>query len=140
MRLVLDTNTIVSGLLWKGPPHALLEAVRERRDLLVYSSPKLLAELADVLAREKLAAAVAASGQSPEALNQRYLQVVRVVVPAIIAPVILVDPDDDHVLACALSARADLVVSGDVDLLNLKTYHGMPIVSAAEAMTRLPQH
>jgi len=54
VRLVLDTNTIVSGLLWKGPPHALLEAA------------KLLAELAEVLGREKLAAAVAASGQSPK--------------------------------------------------------------------------
>ena len=139
MRLVLDTNTIVSGLLWKGAPHALLEAVRERRELMVHSSPKLLAELADVMAREKFAAAVAASGYSPDVLIQRYLQVVRVVVPAIIAPVIAADPDDDHVLACALAARADLVVSGDSDLLNLKTYQGVPIVTAAEAMTRLAQ-
>jgi predicted nucleic acid-binding protein len=52
VRLVLDTNTI--GSLWRGPPHALLQAVRERRELLVHSSPKLLAELADVLAREAI--------------------------------------------------------------------------------------
>jgi len=36
----------------------------------------------------------------------------------------LADPDDDHVLACALGAKADLIVSGDSDLLNLKTYRG----------------
>lgn len=47
--------------------------------------------------------------------------------------------DDDHVLACALAAKADLIVSGDAHLLNLKTYQGVPIVSAAEALARLPQ-
>ncbi len=139
MRLVLDTNTIVSGLLWKGPPHAVLMAARERNDISLYSSPRLLAELANVLARKKLSTAVVASTRSPEVLLQRYLQVARVVVPAVIAPVIRTDPDDDHVLACALAAKADLIVSGDSHLLNLKTYQGIPVVNAAEALTRLPQ-
>jgi putative PIN family toxin of toxin-antitoxin system len=94
-------------------------AARERRDVLLHSSPKLLAELTDVLARRKLAPAVAEGGQSPEALVQRYLQVVRIVIPAIITPVIQSDPEDDHVLACALAARADFIVSGDAHLLNL---------------------
>lgn len=49
------------------------------------------------------------------------------------------DPDDDHVLACALAAHADLIVSGDSHLLELKGYQGIPIVSAAEALKRLPQ-
>jgi len=61
------------------------------------------------------------------------------VCPASIAPVVLADPDDDHVLACALAAKADLIVSGDSDLLKLKTYRGIAIVGAAEALTRLPQ-
>ncbi len=139
MRLVLDTNTIASGLLWKGPPHAVLMAARERNDISLYSSPRLLAELANVLARKELSTAVVASRRSPEVLLQRYLQVARVVVPAVIAPVIRTDPDDDHVLACALAAKADLIVSGDSHLLNLKTYQGIPVVNAAEALTRLPQ-
>jgi len=139
VRLLLDTNTIVSGLLWKSPPHAVLMAARERNDISLYSSPRLLAELANVLARKKLSTAVVASTRSPEVLLQRYLQVARVVVPAVIAPVIRTDPDDDHVLACALAAKADLIVSGDSHLLNLKTYQGIPVVNAAEALTRLPQ-
>ena len=47
------------------------------------------------------------------------------------------DPDDDHVLACALAAQADLIVSGDPDLLNLKQFLGMPVVSPREAMGRV---
>jgi hypothetical protein len=84
VRLVVDTNVVVSGLLWKGPPHALLEAARRYRDILLYASPRLLAELADVLGRKKLAIAAAAGGQPPEASMQRYLQVAHMVVPAAI--------------------------------------------------------
>jgi len=54
-------------------------AARERNDILLYSSPRLLAELANVLARKKLSTAVVASRRSPEVLLQRYLQVARVV-------------------------------------------------------------
>ena len=139
MRLVLDTNTVISGLLWKGPPHVLLTAAREDPNILLHSSPRLLAELADVLGRRKLGAAVSAGGESPEALFQRFLLVVNIVVPAPIAPVVVADPDDDHVLACAVAAGVDLIVSGDSDLLDLKAYQGIPIVTAAEALTRLPQ-
>ena len=113
------------------------EAARQYRDILLYVSPRLLAELADVLGREKLAIAVAASGQPPEALMQSYLQVARIVVPATIAPVIVADPDDDHVLACALAAQADLIVSGDPHLRNLKTYHGIPIITATDALRQI---
>jgi putative PIN family toxin of toxin-antitoxin system len=139
VRLVLDTNTVISGLLWKGPPHTLLTAAREDPNILLHSSPRLLAELADVLGRRKFGAAVSAGRVSPDALLQRYLSVVNTVVPAPIAPVVIADPDDDHVLACAVAAAADLIVSGDSDLLGLKAYQGIPIVTAAEALTRLPR-
>jgi len=139
VRLVLDTNTVVSALLWRGAPHALLETIGARRDLLLHSSPKLLAELADVLGREKFGAALATSGKSPEQLFSRYASVVRIVRSESVPAVVLSDADDDHVLACALAAQADLIVSGDAHLLNLKTYHRIPIVSATEALAQLPQ-
>jgi len=47
------------------------------------------------------------------------------------------DPDDDAVLACALAARADLIVSGDEDLRVLAIFKNIPIVAAAEALARL---
>lgn len=48
--------------------------------------------------------------------------------------VIARDPDDDHVLACALAAQADLIVSGDRDLLDLGEYQGIRIVKLARAV------
>jgi len=70
-------------------------------------------------------------------LTLRYAELAQLVNPAPIPPVVLRDPDDDHVLVCALAARVDLVVSGDPDLLELKEYQGIPIVTASRALDRL---
>lgn len=135
MRLVLDTNTVVSGLLWDKTPSLLLQAAL-REQIEVFTSEALLLELEDVLPRDKLARRVSASGLSVAQLTARFALLAQRTMPAEIAPA-SADPDDDHVLACALAARADLIVSGDSDLLNLKTYHGIPIVGAAEALKRI---
>jgi uncharacterized protein len=66
-----------------------------------------------------------------------YAALTTVVVPAIISPTIIDDPDDDAVLACAVAAKADLVVSGDPHLLKLGQYEGVPIVTPALAVERL---
>ena len=135
MRLVLDTNTVVSGLLWDKTPSRLIEAGLQGRVELI-TTRTLLLELEDVLPRPKLAHRVAASGLSVAQLSARYALLARVVEPALIAPTSR-DPDDDHVLACALAAQADLIVSGDPHLLDLKSYHAIPIVGAAEALERV---
>lgn len=70
-------------------------------------------------------------------LVARYTQFAQVIESAGITPAILRDPRDDAILACALAARADLIVSGDADLLNLKHFHGMRILNAADALALL---
>ena len=50
---------------------------------------------------------------------------------------VVIDPDDDAVLACALAANANLIVSGDAHLLNLKSFHRMSIITASEALARI---
>lgn len=133
VRLVLDTNTIVSALLWRGTPHELIAAARTR-PVALFTSSVLLAELEDILTRRKLMRPVAASGLTPDQLMQRYLRLATVIHPTPIPPTVLTDPDDDHVLACALAAKADYIVSGDRDLLTLKSFRNIPIVTAAEAV------
>jgi len=62
LKLVADTNTVVSALLWHGAPHRLFEAI-EAADLSFYTSRALIDELADVLGRRKLGPAIRASGK-----------------------------------------------------------------------------
>lgn len=138
VRLVLDTNTVVSALLWRGPPSLLLDAAR-RGEVALHTSSALLAELARVLGRRKFLGPIERFGVSLDGLIEGYAELAPLVHAPQIAPVVFADPDDDHVLACAIAAKADLVVSGDSDLLKLGQYQGIPIVSPAEALTRLPQ-
>jgi len=134
MRLVLDTNVVASAVLWGGVPRQLLQAGREKR-VSLFTSIRLLAELTDILVRPKFERKLAASGLTIEQIVDRYAELAAVVQPAAIAPTVLDDPDDDQVLACAVAARADLIVSGDRrHLLPLGSFEGMPIVSPAEAL------
>ncbi|MSQ63694.1 MAG: putative toxin-antitoxin system toxin component, PIN family [Betaproteobacteria bacterium] len=138
MRAVADTNTVVSGLLWRGAPRQFLDAARAGQFSL-YTSAPLLVELAEVFPRRKFSRRVLAANISVERLVRRYARLAQRIAPAEINPTVLLDPDDDAVLACALGARADLLVSGDKHLRNLKIYQGIQIVTVAEALATLPR-
>ena len=133
MKLVLDTNTVVSGLFWRQAPRLLMDAATEGRVELA-TSTVLIDELAEVIARAKFSRKLAEQNVTARVLLNRYATLARRVTPASIRRTVLDDADDDHVLACALAAQADLIVSGDAHLLNLKRYHGMRIVAAADAL------
>jgi putative PIN family toxin of toxin-antitoxin system len=136
VRLVLDTNAAVSGLLWHGNPGKLIDAAQAGSLILCTSAP-LLAELHGVLGREKFAKHLQVRGLTATQIFEGYAALTTVVVPAIIPTAIVDDPDDDAVLACAVAAKVDLVVSGDPHLVKLVQYEGIPIVTPAEAVERL---
>ena len=135
MRVVLDTNVVVSGLIWGGKPFQLLQAATED-DIQLFTSPALLAELREVLARDHLHQRLARQQRSvAQAIALYGALAVSVSSPA--TPQTSRDPDDDQVLAVALAAQADLIVSGDQDLLVLGSFRGIPVLTAAMAVARL---
>ena len=138
MRAVIDTNVLISGLFWHGAPHALLEQVRGGALVLV-SSPGLLAELADVMARPKLDDVLERSGISREHALAEIHRLAHLVEPPPLPQPVCRDPDDDEVLALAIVANAELIVSGDPDLLDLRSFQGIPVVSPAAALAIVRQ-
>lgn len=136
MRLVLDTNTALSGLLWGGTPGRLIDAA-EASQVDLASSAALLAELQGVLSREKFAKQLAKRGITVADVFDGYAALVTLVAPAAIGPTITRDPADDQVLAAALAAQAELIVSGDAHLLDLKSFQGIEIVTAAIAVEHI---
>jgi putative PIN family toxin of toxin-antitoxin system len=138
MRIVADTNVIVSGLLWHGPSRQLLNAARQGT-VELFTSGALLAELEEVLQREKFIKRLTAAQVQPRDLVTGYAALATVVQPAQIAPVVLCDPDDDEVIACAVTAAAVNIVSGDRDLLALKRHQEIEIVRVAEFIARIRQ-
>lgn len=133
MRLVLDTNVVVSGLLWHGAPAELLDTAK-RDETELCTSRILLAELTRILQRPRFAQAIVASGLGLDELVLGYAELATLVQPEPIPPTVLDDPDDDHVLACALAAEADYIVSGDRHLLALQRFKDIPIVRVIEAV------
>lgn len=136
MRAVIDTNVLLSGPFWRGAPHELLEQARSG-ELTLVSSPVLLAELADVMGRAKFNAILACSNTSLERTLDEVRRLLDVVAPPTLPEPVCRDPDDDHALALAVAAQANLIVSGDDDLLSLKQYRGIPILTPAEAVRRI---
>jgi putative PIN family toxin of toxin-antitoxin system len=136
VRLVLDTNTVISGLLWQGTPGRLIDAA-QTKSITLCTSVSLLAELRGVLAREKFVGRLQARALNVSEVFDGYAALVTIVAPAGIAPIVTRDPADDAVLACALAAQSDLIVSGDPHLRNLKIYHGIPIITATDALRQI---
>jgi uncharacterized protein len=136
MRAVLDTNVLLSGLLWRGPSYALLEQVRNGA-VTFLSSPELLAELAEVLARPKFDAVLSRSSSSREQMLVQVRMLAEVIDPPPLAQPVCRDPDDDAVLALARAAQADVIVSGDDDLLSLVSFDSIPILNPAQALARV---
>ena len=138
IRAVLDTNLLVSYLLTHRPPIAVLIDNHLAQDhFLLLTAPELLAELDRVLAYPKLQRYYADEGQTRfVALIMALSEVVDL--PETI-PRICRDPDDDRVIACAVVGAADLIISGDDDLLALERVGGIPILTAAQFLETLEQ-
>lgn len=113
IRAVLDTNTIVSGVGWGGPPGAVLDAALAGRFEIVTNS-NLLDELRRVLNLPKLQEVV---GDADELV--KFLALAAVLVTPTETVTISRDPDDDRLIEAALAANADVIVTSDQDLLTL---------------------
>jgi len=129
---VFDTNVLLSGLLWQGPPFHCLEMARTGR-VKGLACPPILEELADVLHR-KLALE---SDRITECLAYLLSFLSLVPITGRLSAVIG-DPDDDKVLECGVVGDASFVVTGDQrHLLPLQNFRGMQILRPADFLTRV---
>lgn len=134
MRIVIDTNLIVSALIWGGTPLSLLKETR-LNEIEMLASIDTLNELKRILARPKFIESLAKSNRKPEDIISKYQELIQFVHPAIIPDNIVRDPKDVKFLACAVGGKADYIITGDNDLLILKEYQGIRIVTASEFLT-----
>jgi len=123
VRVVIDTNVLVSALIDDGKPRRLVVELLDKHTVIL--SRQMLAELADVLSRDKFSV-------TSSQVDRFVLSLVRM---SKIVPdnsrfkVILEDPDDNKVLNTAFSGRADFIVTGDHHLLVLSQFKKTKIVN-----------
>ncbi len=123
MRIVIDTNAMVSGIFWPGPPSQILELWAQRKIHLLVSE-EILSEYIRVIEELSL------ERGEPELANKWTAFIVQ---NAIItqAPSICLDCtdlDDNKFVDCAVAGKCDYVISGDKALLKLNPFLGIPII------------
>lgn len=137
VKLVVDTNLLISGTLWRGAPAQLLNAVLSAPGTLCLSAD-ILIEFGNVLGREQFSGRLASLAVTVSDVMQRYQRLGRRIRAAdVAAPPELRDLKDLKILAAAVGARADAIVTGDHDLLALQAFAGIPIIRVEEALARL---
>ncbi len=131
MRVVPDTNVLVSAIVFGGPPRRLVELAAEGHVRLILSPP-LIEELREVL-RRKFGFSDAAAYQA-EALLRRISIVVQ---PEREVAIISEDPEDNRVLEAAHAGDADVIVSGDRHLLSLERVGATAIMNSRDLLNRI---
>ena len=129
-RLVLDTNVIVSGLLFGGAAGRLLERLWTGRFRLA-ASPEILSGYRQVLTYPAFALKPGETRRLMEVYVLPFCNVVR----ALAGPAVCRDQDDDKFLYCAVAAHAHALVTGDRDILIIgPTFRGIPILTVRQAL------
>lgn len=132
MRIVLDTNVLVSGIFFSGPPYQILDAWRRGRFTLVIS---------ESIFEEYQRVAGELSKQFPDIELDSFLALLlgesHMVRAGELKEQICADPDDDKFLACALAGKSRVIVSGDKELLKVSGYRGIRVLRPREFVEKL---
>lgn len=130
-RIVLDTNTAISALFWKGNPRTVYNLVKEGNIILLYST-KIEAEFIRVLAYPKFG--LTPTQITPIVNNLR--QHAHLIEVKNKVDIVKKDATDNMFVECALDGKADYIVSGDSHLLEIGSYKGIEIVRAKDFLVK----
>ncbi len=139
IRACLDTNVLISGLISpKGAPHEILSAL-SNRDFLLITSLEILGEIEEVINYPKIKKAYKLTPEQIEGLIKLVRKYSHKCLSASSLKVIADDPDDDKFLHAAIQGNANYIVSGDAHLLNLRTFQGIPVMTARQFIETIKQ-
>ncbi len=130
MKIVVDTNVVISGVFFGGNPRHIVEAIVDG-DFNAYATTEIVDEYMGIIESmiERKQGILTQSILSPFFSSLKMIES-RTDVE------VSRDPDDDKFIECALDAEALYIVSGDNDLLDIGEYEGIQIVTASEFCAR----
>ena len=135
-KLVLDTNVFVSAFFWEGNESELFKRI-EKGKAIVFMTIEILNEIEDVIKRPKFKHILLNVKQTPDKIIQKIISVSNIVISSKLNISVCRDPKDNMFLECGINCNADYIVFGDEDLLILKKYKNIKIVSASEILKLL---
>ena len=135
MRIVLDVNVWISGLLWGGVPGQIF-ALAEEQQIAIFVSEPILEDVKEILGRSKLQAKMQSLDVTVEDLLVTLGQLSELCPTTSVNVPQLRDPDDAAIIAAALAANAEAIVTGDLDLLVLTEFNAVPILTPQAFLSR----
>lgn len=124
MRIVLDTNVLISGIFFSGPPSEILKAWK-RREIQFVLTP----EIADEYIKVANILAIDYPGIEINSILYLILANSEIIQAPVLSQQVCEDPDDDKFLACAMASGCKVIVSGDKHLLRLSGYQRIDILN-----------
>lgn len=136
MKVVLDTNVLISATFWNGDSNKILEKV-EQKEIEMVISKGILEEFAGVLGYKEIQEKVRDKNLEMKRTIEKVASISTIVEPRHEFKVIKDDPDDDKFLDCAVEGKAEFIVSQNKHLLKLKEFKGIKIVTPSVFLKQL---
>ena len=130
MKIVVDTNVVISGVFFGGFPRRVVEAI-VAHEVIAYATPEIIdeyEEIVDEMISRK-------QGNLRNDILAPFIAELELIAPRSDVKISR-DPDDDKFISCALDAKALYIVSGDKDLLDIASYESIEIITAADFCKR----
>lgn len=134
MRIVIDTNVLISGIFWGGIPAEIVHAWTNERCKVICSA-EIIAEYGEILKRVNPGFELSELDKILSFLISRS----EIIQPAHWFKIVLEDPEDDKFIDCAFHGQADAIISGDKHLLQLNKFGPIRILSSSEFKKRFPR-
>ena len=135
MRVVFDTNIIISGLLFPGKQRHLLNYVIDHTLELIISHP-IIEEINDVINRDKFKV----HRELSIITVAEIIELAKLVYPTMKLNIVENDPDDNAILECAVEGGAQYIITGDSDLLIIKEYAGITIIDSSSFLSMVEKN
>lgn len=134
MRIVTDTNVLVSAIFWKGDSDRIMREVDKGKITLVLSED-IIRELLKVLDSDEMLQKIREKELRFQLTVEKIVSLAEIVAPDEKFDVVKDDPDDNKILECAKKGAVDFVVTNDNHLLKLREFNGIPIVTPREFLS-----
>jgi putative PIN family toxin of toxin-antitoxin system len=129
MSVTLDVNVLLSATLWDGSVSQKLLFRLIKKDIKIYSCEEVLADYKRVIRRD-----FEYTDEEISDLTRNLLAFITVINPAKIEHIVIKDPDDDVIIACAIESKSTYIITYDKHLLDIKEISGIKIITPETAL------
>ncbi len=136
MKVILDTNVLISATFWNGDSNKIIEKV-ERKEIEMIISREIIEEFANVLDYKDIKEKIKDKNLEMNRTIEKIVSLSNIVDPNEKLDIVKDDPDDNKILECAKAGNVDFIITNDNHLLKLKDFEGIKIITPKDFMERI---